>query len=131
MSDLEGSVRTDSIQEYFPSAEAFRANSVVSMVKLQSLPLIHILKNGSSVLQLESAMLLFLEASSCYDWKLRFNYLQSVVNAICTNKSFSHSQGDITILLQSFMQSFGTMFNSNLMDNLQKVFKDVQSTRIG
>lgn len=130
MSDLERAVGTDSIPEYFPPAEAHHANSVVSMIKLQSLPLVHMLKNGTSS-QLESAMLLFLEASSCYDWKLRLNYLQSVVNAICANKSFFQCQEGVTTHLKSFMQSIGTMFSSPLMDNLQKEFKEVQSTRFG
>lgn len=129
--NLEKAVHTDFIPEFFPSAEAYHANSVVSMIKLQSLPLMHILKDGSFVLKLESAMLLFLEGSSCYDWKLRLDYLQSMVNAICANKSLFQFQEDVTTHLKSFMQSFSTMFNSHLMDNLRKEFKNVQSTRFG
>lgn len=101
------------------------------MIKLQSLPLVHILKNGTSVLQMESVMLLFLEASSTYDWKLRMNYLQSLVNAICANGSFFQGQEDVATHLKSFIQSFEIMFSSHLIDNLRKEFKDVKSTRFG
>lgn len=121
----------DSIPEYFPSATAYHANSVLSMIKLQSLPLIHILKNGTSVLQLESALLIFLETSSSYDWKLRSNYLQSVVNAISANRSFFQGQEDVTVHVKSYIQSFEIMFSSHLMDNLRKESKDVKSTRFG
>ena len=121
----------DSIPEYFPSAAAYHANSVLSMVKLQSLPLINILRNGTSVLQLESALLIFLETSSSYDWKLRLNYLQSVVNAISANRSFFQGQEDVTVHVKSYVQSFEIMFSSHLMDNLRKEFKDVKSTRFG
>lgn len=121
----------DSIPEYFPSAAAYHANSVLSMIKLQSLPLIHILKNGTSVLQLESALLIFLETSSSYDWKLRSNYLQSVVNAISANRSFFQGQEDVTVHVKSYIQSFEIMFSSHLMDNLRKESKDVKSTRFG
>lgn len=121
----------DSIPEYFPSAAAYHANSVLSMIKLQSLPLIHILKNGTSVLQLESALLIFLETSSSYDWKLRSNYLQSVVNAISVNRSFFQGQEDVTVHVKSYIQSFEIMFSSHLMDNLRKESKDVKSTRFG
>lgn len=121
----------DSIPEYFPSAAAYHANSVLSMIKLQSLPLIHILKNGTSVLQLESALLIFLETSSSYDWKLRSNYLQSVVNAISANRSFFQGQEDVTVHVKSYIQSFEIMFSSHLMDNLRKESKHVKSTRFG
>lgn len=121
----------DSIPEYFPSAAAYHANSVLSMIKLQSLPLIHILKNGTSVLQLESALLIFLETSSSYDWKLRSNYLQSVVNVISANRSFFQGQEDVTVHVKSYIQSFEIMFSSHLMDNLRKESKDVKSTRFG
>ena len=121
----------DSIPEYFPSAAAYHANSVLSMIKLQSLPLINILRNGTSVLQLESALLIFLETSSSYDWKLRLNYLQSVVNAISANRSFFQGQEDVTVHVKSYVQSFEIMFSSHLMDNLRKEFKDVKSTRFG
>ena len=121
----------DSIPEYFPSAAAYHANSVLSMIKLQSLPLIHILKNGTSVLQLEAALLIFLETSSSYDWKLRLNYLQSVVNAISANRSLFQGQEDATMHVKSYIQSFEIMFSSHLMDNLRKEFKDVKSTRFG
>lgn len=121
----------DSIPEYFPSAAAYHANSVLSMIKLQSLPLMHILKNGTSVLQLESALLIFLETSSSYDWKLRSNYLQSVVNAISANRSFFQGQEDVTVHVKSYIQSFEIMFSSHLMDNLRKESKDVKSTRFG
>lgn len=121
----------DSIPEYFPSAAAYHANSVLSMIKLQSLPLIHIFKNGTSVLQLESALLIFLETSSSYDWKLRSNYLQSVVNAISANRSFFQGQEDVTVHVKSYIQSFEIMFSSHLMDNLRKESKDVKSTRFG
>lgn len=121
----------DSIPEYFPSAAAYHANSVLSMIKLQSLPLIHILKNGTSVLQLESALLIFLETSSSYDWKLRSNYLQSVVNAISANRSFFQGQEDVTVLVKSYIQSFEIMFSSHFMDNLRKESKHVKSTRFG
>ena len=123
--------RADSIPEYFPSASAYHANSVVSMIKLQSLPLIHILKNGTSGLQLESAILVFLETSSSYDWKLRLSYLQSVVNMICANGSFFQGQEDAATHVKSFIQSFEIMFSSHLMDNLRKEFKDVKSTQFG
>ena len=128
---LDAPVHSDPIPEHFPSAAAYHTNSVVSMMKLQSLPLIHILKNGTSALQLESVMLLFLEASSCYDWKLRLNYLQSVVNAIGANGSFFQGQEDTTKHVKSFTQSFETIFSSHLMDNLQKEFNNVKSTRFG
>lgn len=128
---LDAPVRSDPIPEHFPSAAAYHTNSVVSMMKLQSLPLIHILKNGTSALQLESVMLLFLEASSCYDWKLRLNYLQSVVNAIGANGSFFQGQEDTTTHVKSFTQSFESIFSSHLMDNLQKEFNNVKSTRFG
>ena len=101
------------------------------MIKLQSLPLIHILKSGTSVLQLEAALLIFLETSSSYDWKLRLNYLQSVVNAISANRSFFQGQEDATLHVKSYIQSFEIMFSSHLMDNLRKEFKDVKSTRFG
>ena len=101
------------------------------MIKLQSLPLIHILKNGTSVLELESALLIFLETSSGYDWKLRLSYLQSVVNAISENRSFFQGQEDATIHVKSFMQSFEILFSSHLMDNLRKEFQDVKSTQFG
>ena len=127
---LDTAVHIDPIPEYFPSVAAYHANSVMSMIKLQSLPLVHILKNGTSVLQLESAILLFLETSSSYDWKLRLNYLQSVVNAI-TNRSFFQGQEDATMLVGPFIQSFEIMFSSHLMDNLRKEFKDVKSPRFG
>ena len=128
---LDTAVHADPIPEYFPSAAAYHANSVVSMIRLQSLPLIHILKDGTSVLQLESVLLLFLEASSCYDWKLRLNYLQSVVNAICANGSFFQGQEDAATHVKSFLQSFEILFSSHLMDNLRKEFKDVKSTLFG
>lgn len=121
----------DSIPEYFPSAAAYHANSVLSMIKLQSLPLIHILKNGTSVLQLESTLLIFLETSSSYDWKLRLNYLQSVVNAISANRSFFQGQEDVTVHVKSYIQSFEIMFSSHLMDNLRNESKHVKSTRFG
>lgn len=121
----------DSIPEYFPSAAAYHANSVLSMIKLQSLPLINILRNGTSVLKLESALLIFLETSSSYDWKLRSNYLQSVVNAISANRSFFQGQEDVTVHVKSYIQSFEIMFSSHLMDNLRKESKDVKSTRFG
>lgn len=131
MENLEKAVHADSIPEYFPSAQAYHANSVVSMIKLQSLPLIHLVKNDASALQLESAVLLFLEGSSCYDWKLRLDYLQSVADVICANKSFIQCHEDVYARLKSFMQSFGTMFSSHLMVNLRNEFKGLESTRFG
>ena len=128
---LDAPVHSDPIPEHFPSAAAYHTNSVVSMTKLQSLPLIHILKNGTSALQLESVMLLFLEASSCYDWKLRLSYLQSLVNTIGANGSFFQGQEDTTKHVKSFTQSFETIFSSHLMDNLQKELNNVKSTRFG
>ena len=124
-------MHTYSTLEHFPSAQAYHKNSVVSTIKLQSLPLIHILKNGTSVLQLESAMLLFLERSSGYDWKLRLDYLQSMVEVLCTKKLCSHHQEHVTSHLKSFLQSFGIMFSSHLMDNLRREAKNFQSTRFG
>ena len=91
----------------------------------------HILKSGTSVLQLEAALLIFLETSSSYDWKLRLNYLQSMVNAISANRSFFQGQEDATLYVKSYIQSFEVMFSSHLMDNLRKEFKDVKSTRFG
>lgn len=131
MTNLERTSPADSIPEYFPSAEAYRGNSVVSIIRLQSLPLIHILKNGSSVSQLESAMLLFFEGSSCYDWTLRLNYIKLVADAMSADKSFAQCQGGVSTHLKLFVQSFGTIFSSHLMVNLQKEFKDIQSTRFG
>ena len=131
MTNLERATQAYSIPEYFPSAEAYRGNSVLSMIKLQSLPLIHIFENGSSVSQLESAMLLFFEGSSCYDWKLRLSYLQSVTDVLSVDKSFAQCQEGVSTYLKSFVQSFGTIFSSHLMVNLQKEFKDIQSTRFG
>lgn len=131
LTSLAAAVRADSIPEDFPSAAAYHADSVVSMIKLQSLPLIHILKNGKSVLQLESAILIFLETSSSYDWKLRLNYLESVVNAISANGSFFRGQEDATMHVKSFIESFEILFSSHLMDNLRKEFKDVKSTQFG
>lgn len=101
------------------------------MIKLQSLPLIHILKNGTSGLQLESAILIFLETSSSYEWKLRLSYLQSVLNAVSANGSIFQGQEDATTQVKSFIQSFEMMFSSHLMDNLRKEFKDVKSTQFG
>ena len=131
MTSLDVAAPADSIPEYFPSAAAYHVNSVLSMIKLQSLPLIHILKNGTSVLELESALLIFLETSSSYDWKLRLNYLQSVANAISANRSFLQGQEDVTIHVKSFTHSFEIMFSSHLMDDLRKEFQDVKSTQFG
>ena len=131
MTNLKRATPADSIPDYFPSAEAYRGSSVVSMIRLQSLPFINVLKNGSPVSQLESAMLLFFERSSCYDGKLRLNYLQSVADAMSASKSFAQCQEDVSTHLKSFVQSFGTIFSSHLMVSLQKEFKDIQSTRFG
>ena len=76
-------------------------------------------------------MLLFLERSSGYDWKLRLDYLQSMVDMLCTKKLCSHHREDVASHLMSFMQSFGIMFSSHLMDKLRKESNNFQSTRFG
>lgn len=116
---------------HFPSAQEYHANSVVSTIKQQSLPLLHILRNGTSVHQLESAVLLFLERASHYDWTSRLGYLQSVVDVLCAKKLCSCHLGDVASLLKSYLKSFGVIYSSQLMDKLRIGLNDIQSTRFG
>jgi len=128
MENIERSAHVDSTPECFPSAQAYHTNSVVSMISLQSLPLLHFLKKTKSVLQLESAILLFLERSSVHDWKLRLDYLQSVVDAVLNNGS-SLCQKDVLTTLNPFLHSFRALFNSRLIQNLKNEFKELRSSR--
>ena len=124
----ENEAHPNSIPECFPSAQAYHTNSVVSTVILHSLPLLRILRNNKSVLQLEVAILLFLERSSMYDWKLRLDYLQSVMDGFCSEGSAQCV--DITMTIKSFVQSFGSVCVSDLMKNLKTEMKNLESTRI-
>ena len=130
MENLKQDVCIDAIPQRFPSAEAYHANSVASMIKLQSLPLLHILKNSKSSVQLDCAILLFLERSTVHDWKLRLDYLQALVNSVLDGLS-SQCRKDITATLHPFIQSFGALFNSHLMENLKNEFRGVTSSRFG
>ena len=130
MENIERSAHVDSTPECFPSAQAYHTNSVVSMISLQSLPLLHFLKKTKSVLQLESAILLFLERSSVRDWKLRLDYLQSVVDAVLNNGS-SLCQKDVLTTLNPFLHSFRALFNSRVIENLKNEFKELRSSRSG
>lgn len=130
MANLERAVHVDTVPECFPSAQAYHANSVVSMMNSQSLPLLRILKHSKSVAQLEVAMLLFLERSSAYDWKLRLEYLNSLVDSVLTNGS-AQCQSDVPVTLKSFLHSFGALFSSDLMKNLTNEVKDLRSTQFG
>ena len=129
MAHLEKAFQVDAIPEYFPCAQAYHGNSVVSTIILQSLPLLHILKNTTSALQREFAMLLFLERSSAFDWRLRLDYLQSVMDAFLTNASYQCR--DVALTFKSFIQSFGSIFNSELMKDLRNEFKTLRCTRFG
>ncbi|PFX16223.1 Midasin [Stylophora pistillata] len=128
---LGSAVHMESTMQHFPSAQEYHANSVVSTIKLQSLPLLHILQNGRSVEQLESAVLLFLERSSHYDWTSRLGYLQSVVDVLCAKTLFSYNLGDVVSHLKTHLKSFGVMFSSQLMDKLKIGLNNIQSTRFG
>ena len=128
---LGSAVHMESTIQHFPSAQEYHANSVVSTIKLQSLPLLYILQNGRSVEQLESAVLLFLERSSHYDWTSRLGYLQSVVDVLCAKKLFSYNLGDVVSHLKTHLKSFGVMFSSQLMDKLKIGLNNIQSTRFG
>lgn len=130
MGNLKQNVYIDTIPQCFPSAEAYHVNSVASMIKLQSLPLQHILKNSPSSVVLEFAIVLFLERSTVHDWKLRLEYLQSLVNSVLDSLPFQCRE-DVTTLLQPFLHSFGTLFSSQLMVNLKNEFRGVASTRFG
>ena len=124
---LENEAHSNLIPECFPSAQAYHTNSVVSTVILHSLPLLRILRNNKSVLQLEVAILLFLERSSVYDWKLRLDYLQSVMDSFFSEGSVQCD--DVTTIIKSFLQSFGSVFVSELMKNLKNEMKNLKSTR--
>ena len=123
----ESEAHSNSISECFPTAQAYHTNSVVSTVILHSLPLLRILRNNKSVLQLEVAVLLFLERSSVYDWKLRLDYLQSVMDVFFSEGSVQCV--DVTTTIKSFLQSFGSVFVSDLMKNLKNEMKNLKFTR--
>ena len=122
----ESEAHSNSIPECFPTAQAYHTNSVVSTVILHSLPLLRILRNNKSVLQLEVAVLLFLERSSVYDWKLRLDYLQSVMDVFFSEGSV-HCV--VTTTIKSFLQSFVSVFVSDLMKNLKNEMKNLKFTR--
>lgn len=123
----ENETHSNLIPECFPSAQAYHTNSVVSTVILHSLPLLRILRNNKSVLQLEVAVLLFLERSSVYDWKLRLDYLQSVMDGFFSEGSVQCD--DVTTTIKSFLQSFGSVCVSDLMKNLKNEMQNLKSTR--
>ena len=67
------------------------------------------------------------ERSSVYDWKLRLDYLQLVMDGLFSEGSV---QGvDVTTTIKSFLQSFGSVFVSDLMKNLKNEMKNLKSTR--
>lgn len=123
----ENEVHSNLTPECFPSAQAYNTNSVLSTVILHSLPFLSILRNNKSVLQLEVAILLFLERSSVYDWKLRLDYLQSVMDVFFSEGSVQCV--DVTTTIKYFLQSFGSVFVSDVMKNLKNERKNLKSTR--
>ena len=130
MSNLENTEHVDAISEYFPSSEAYLANSVVSMINLQSLPLLRILKNSPSVVHLEFGVLLFLERSTYRDWKLRLDYLQSLMVCVLDNAP-SSCHKDVTATLKPFIYSVGVLFSSHLIGNSKNELRDLKSTQFG
>ena len=70
---------------------------------------------------------MFLERSSVYDWKLRLDYLQSVMDGFFSEGSAQCV--DVTTTIKSFLQSFGSVFVSDLMKNLKNEMKNLKSTR--
>lgn len=130
MSNLENTEHVGAVPECFASSQTYLANSVVSMINLQSLPFLRILKNSPSAVQLEFAVLLFLERSTLHDWKLRLDYLQSFMDSVLDNAP-SSCHKDVTTTLKPFTYSFGILFSSHLMGNLKKELKDLKSSQFG
>ena len=130
MSNLENTEHVDAVPECFASSETYLANSVVSMINLQSLPFLRILKNFPSAVQLEFAVLLFLERSTLHDWKLRLDYLQFIIDSVLVNTP-SSCHKDVTATLKPFIHSFGVLFSSHLMGNLTNELKNLKSSQFG
>ena len=70
---------------------------------------------------------MFLERSSVYDWKLRLDYLQSVMDVFFSEGSVQCV--DVTTTIKSFLQSFGSVFVSDLMKNLKNEMENLKFTR--
>ena len=130
MSNLENTEHVDAVPECFASSQTYLANSVVSMINLQSLPFLRILKNSPSAAQLEFAVLLFLERSTLHDYKLRLDYLQSLMDSVLDNAP-SSCHKDVKTTLKPFIYSFGILFSSHLMGNLKDELKHLKSSQFG
>ena len=100
-----------------PSAMDFSENSVLATVRWHSAPLIQLLEQRSLPWQLYQAVVVFLERSSLYDWRLRLDYLEAVVNQAkpsCT---------EMSIVLSVFGGSLSNSFGSDLMEELRTCYQ--------
>ena len=130
MENLENESPIDSITALFPSTEDYHTNSVMAMITLHSLPALQAFRSSQSGAQLEFAILVFLERSSVHDWKLRLDYLQSLVQS-APGSAPCQLQNSVASTVKGFLHSFGALFNSQLMEKLNNIMSDVKSAQFG